>query len=239
MPPHNKCGHVPTGLRTGIHLGIKFHTHVGEGPRSGQVWKKKPDNCPKVNKDPEGLPYINYLTTSSLHSSSSRKTPKPFLSWSVSLTCFCLKQTVSLCALRLCSVSDNKFCTCFCRFCLFEKFIFQAEQEPRLLCFHTLDPGIPDFPPCLVHACMCVISCFSCVQLFATPWAVAHQAFLSMGFSRLEYWIGFLCPPPGDLPNPGFEPESRPPSAISLRAEGGLCRKELSAGDTFGLVTNL
>ena len=43
---------------------------------------------------------------------------------------------------------------------------------------------------------------------FATPWTVAHQAPLSMGFSRQEYWSGLPCPPPGDLPNPGTEPRS-------------------------------
>ena len=48
---------------------------------------------------------------------------------------------------------------------------------------------------------------FSCVQLFVTLWAIAHQAPLSMGLSRQEYWRGVLCPP-GDLPNPGIEPES-------------------------------
>ena len=37
-------------------------------------------------------------------------------------------------------------------------------------------------------------------------WTVAHQAPLSMGFSRQEYWIGFPCLPPGDLPDPGIEP---------------------------------
>ena len=51
-------------------------------------------------------------------------------------------------------------------------------------------------------------SCFSCVQLFETPWTVAHQAPLSMGFSRQAYWSGLLWPPPGDLPDPGIEPES-------------------------------
>ena len=57
-----------------------------------------------------------------------------------------------------------------------------------------------------VHVCM--PSCFSCVQLFETPWTVAHQAPLSMGFSRQAYWSGLLWPPPGDLPDPGIEPES-------------------------------
>ena len=40
---------------------------------------------------------------------------------------------------------------------------------------------------------------------FATPWTVAHQAPLSMGFSRQEYWSGLPFPSPGDLPNPGIE----------------------------------
>ena len=44
------------------------------------------------------------------------------------------------------------------------------------------------------------------VQLFVTPGTVACQTFLSMGFSRQEYWNGLLLPPPGDLPNPGIKP---------------------------------
>ena len=45
-------------------------------------------------------------------------------------------------------------------------------------------------------------------QLFATLCTIAHQAPLSMGFSRQEYWSGLPCPPPGDLPYPGIEPTS-------------------------------
>ena len=41
---------------------------------------------------------------------------------------------------------------------------------------------------------------------FATQWTVAHQAPLSMEFSRQEYWSGLPCPPAGDLPDPGIEP---------------------------------
>ena len=58
---------------------------------------------------------------------------------------------------------------------------------------------------------LCVLACLSCsvcVQLFATPWPVAHQTPLSMGFSRQEYSSGLPCPPPGDLPDPGIEPLS-------------------------------
>ena len=53
-----------------------------------------------------------------------------------------------------------------------------------------------------------VVQLLSHVQLFATPWTVAHQALLSMGFSRQEYWSGMLFPTPGDLSNPGIEPSS-------------------------------
>ena len=50
------------------------------------------------------------------------------------------------------------------------------------------------------------VSRFSCVQLFATSWTVAHQAPLSMGVFRQEYWSGLPCLPPGDLPHPGIKP---------------------------------
>ena len=46
------------------------------------------------------------------------------------------------------------------------------------------------------------------VQLCSTPWSVAHQALLSMEFSRKEYWSRLPYPTLGDLPNPGVEPES-------------------------------
>ena len=54
----------------------------------------------------------------------------------------------------------------------------------------------------------CVLNHFSHVQLFATLWIVVHQALLSVGFSRQEYWSGLPCPPPRDLLNPGIEPKS-------------------------------
>ena len=53
-----------------------------------------------------------------------------------------------------------------------------------------------------------VFESLSHVQLFVTLWTIAHQAPLSMGFSRQEYWSGLPCPPPGDLPNSGTEPMS-------------------------------
>ena len=53
-----------------------------------------------------------------------------------------------------------------------------------------------------------VLSCLRRVWLSGTPWTVAHQAPLSMGLSRQEYWSGLPCPPPGDLSIPGIEPTS-------------------------------
>ena len=53
-----------------------------------------------------------------------------------------------------------------------------------------------------------LLSRFNRVRLFVTPWTVAHQAPLSMGFSRQEYWTGFPFSIPGDLPDPGIKPES-------------------------------
>ena len=57
------------------------------------------------------------------------------------------------------------------------------------------------------------------VQLSVTPWTVAHQAPLPMGFSRREYWSGLPRPLPGDLPNPGIEPRTPTWQADSLPSE--------------------
>ena len=57
------------------------------------------------------------------------------------------------------------------------------------------------------------------VRLFATPWTVACQAPLSMGFSRQEYWSGLPFPSPGDLPDPGIEPGSPALQADALTSE--------------------
>ena len=57
------------------------------------------------------------------------------------------------------------------------------------------------------------------VRLFATPWTAAHQAPLSMGFSRQEYWSGLPFPSPGDIPDPGIEPRSPTLQADALPSE--------------------
>ena len=67
-----------------------------------------------------------------------------------------------------------------------------------------------------VCVCVCVLA-FNCVQLSVTPWTAAHQAPLSLGFSRQEYWSGLLFPSPGDLPNPEIKPVSLPSPALASR----------------------
>ena len=63
------------------------------------------------------------------------------------------------------------------------------------------------------------VKSLSHVRLFVTPWTVAHQAPLSMGFSRQEYWSGLPFPSPGDLPNPGIERGSPALQADALTSE--------------------
>ena len=55
---------------------------------------------------------------------------------------------------------------------------------------------------------MCLLRCFRSVWLFVTPWTVASQAPISMGFSRQVYWSGLPSLLPGDLPDPECEPAS-------------------------------
>ena len=69
----------------------------------------------------------------------------------------------------------------------------------------------------LQSLCACILSRFSHVSIFATPWTVAHQAPLFMGFSRQEYWSGLLCLSSGDLPDPGMELTSLLSPALASR----------------------
>ena len=101
-------------------------------------------------------------------------------------------------------------------------FIFSHAPFPRgviwlsLLYIHTL-PSVYSVTEQSytenVHAC--VLRHFSGVQLFVTPWTVAHQAPLSMGFSRQEYWSGLPCPPQRELPNSEIEPTSPTSPALA------------------------
>ena len=61
------------------------------------------------------------------------------------------------------------------------------------------DGGIQGHKDGKIHIKLLCAEFLSCVQLFATPWTVASQAPLNMGFPRLEYWSGLPFPPPEDL----------------------------------------
>ena len=65
-----------------------------------------------------------------------------------------------------------------------------------------------------------------------TPWAVAQQAPLSMGFSRQEYWGGLPFSPPGDLPDPGMEPASISSFQNHILMAGGQGGEEAEEGRT-------
>ena len=68
-----------------------------------------------------------------------------------------------------------------------------------------------------VCVCVCVCTHSRMVWLFVTPWTAAHQAPLSMEFSRQEYWSGLPFPIPRDVPNPGIEPVSPVSPALEGR----------------------
>ena len=73
--------------------------------------------------------------------------------------------------------------------------------------FGTKTLALPTF-------CTCILSR---ARLSVTPWTIAHQSTLSLGFSRQEYSCGLPFPSPGDLPNPGIEPSSPVAPSIGRR----------------------
>ena len=96
-------------------------------------------------------------------------------------------------------------------------------QQPTRLCCHWDSPGKNTGVGChFLLQCMKVKSerevAQSCPTL-SDPWAAAHQAPLSMRFSRQGYWSGLPFPSPGGLPNPGIEPGSPVLQADSLPTE--------------------
>ena len=82
------------------------------------------------------------------------------------------------------------------------------------------------------------VKSLSRVQIFMTPWTVAYQAPLSMGFFRQEYWSGLPFPSPGDLPNPGIEPRSPALQADALTSEPLGKPPECSNYSTIALISH-
>ena len=111
------------------------------------------------------------------------------------------------------------FCSCEC-----ERENVKATRSSLTLC--DLKDGSPQgsFVHGILQArvlewiAVVVLVTQSCPTL-CNPWTVAHQASLSMEFSRQEYWSGLPFPSPEDLPNPGIEPGSPALQADSLVSE--------------------
>jgi len=93
---------------------------------------------------------------------------------------------------------------------LWSQLRFLRVREPtRLVCVSALSHVQLFVAPWTVaHACVCVCVHIQLCTALCDPMNCSHQAPLFMGFSRQEYWSGFPCPPPGDLPTPGTEPSS-------------------------------
>ena len=128
---------------------------------------------------------------------------------------FCLICHIHLTS-RQPTTTSSSISTTFCR-----KNTSTTRRKQKMPSKSSVNPKTGIFT---LQECMCVQS-LSCVCFLATPWTVAHQTSLSMGFSRQEYWSRLPLPPPGDLPDPGIEPASLRPvlgqvDSLSLRHLG-------------------
>ena len=84
----------------------------------------------------------------------------------------------------------------------------EKDRQSRLLGQRALQQssGLLTGPKLSLLGAYWLLSCSRCVWLCAALWTVAHQAPLSIGFSRQGHWNGLAFPPSGDLPDPGLEP---------------------------------
>ena len=98
------------------------------------------------------------------------------------------------------------------------------QLHPSLIAAQLAGPSISSSVTCaLSHSVMCDS---------ATPWTAAHQAHLSMGFSRQEHWSGLPFPPPGLLPNPGIKPMSPVSPALAQSHGRSVSRRQTSSTQT-------
>ena len=100
-----------------------------------------------------------------------------------------------------------------CTYSLCEINVGLAPNSLRISPGHSITTSDSVVPSRCVRAC--VLNQYSRVRLFGTLWTGVHQALLSIGFSRQEYWSGLPCPPPGDLPDSGIEPASLTSAALT------------------------
>ena len=82
---------------------------------------------------------------------------------------------------------------CFCHKCYYVPW-----RQPSCLSLKNISCPSKN----ALRVCACLLSHFSCVRVFATPWTAAYPSLLSMGFSRQEYWSGLSMPSSGDSSKP-------------------------------------
>ena len=125
---------------------------------------------------------------------------------------------------------------------LFQVFWFWARicKSIYWFCFHFL---------ILVHFACWSVSCSIVSDSFLTPWAIAHQAPLSMGFSRQKYWNWLPLPSPGSLLDTGIEPgspalqadslPSQPPQSLLLWKKTHYSWRKRSCGRRSQTISNV
>ena len=135
-------------------------------------------------------------------------------------------------------ISPTQYRTCVPCNRSMESSLLDCQGKPqRLFIFHyDLSQDI-EYVPCATQwdlvvypFCVCVLLSCLVVSDSATLWTVAHQAPLSMGFPRQEYWSGLPFPSPGDLPDPEIEPAS--PVSSTVKADS-LPTKPSRKPETF------
>ena len=113
--------------------------------------------------------------------------------------------------------SEAHFCLCLSHAAWVAEFnsnillVSWRQHRPRTVTISRLEVSCSVTVCLCVCVCVCVCVCLCMlnhIQLPATPWTVAHQCPLSMGFSRQKYWSGLAFPSLGDLPNPWIKPGS-------------------------------
>ena len=120
---------------------------------------------------------------------------------------------------------------------------FRGQISPSLLPTFHCPESVTQF---VRSSCTCVLSLFNLVLFIATPWTIARQACLSVGFSRQKYWSGFPFPSPGDLSGSGIEPKclTSPASAAgffttSTPWEAAPQSKEIGLGKQVKVFTTV
>ena len=108
------------------------------------------------------------------------------------------RQSWPFCGMPTSATKSRFACCSLSLFCLDKiKIMSPSRANGHLVWVHYERLALPKFESLFSH--------FSHVWFFVTPWTVALQAPLSMGWSQQDYWSGLLCPPLGDLPNPGIQ----------------------------------